>query len=72
MTITKHDKMLKVGKDFVDAVSGKIACLGECEIDNAKRFSWCSTFPIAQTEHALREAAKSEGKRVTLFISQAR
>ena len=69
-TIVSDLTALQIGKDFVDAVTGATACHGVIEIGH-RLYEWQSTLPIADTEHALREAAKQEHKRVSLFISQA-
>ncbi len=71
MTITKHENELRIGKDFVDAVSGKPASHGSIELNGSIRYNWLSTFSVSDSERALRRAARRENKKVTLFISQA-
>lgn len=72
MFITKSETTLRIGKDFIDAVTGNTQSHGEIEVNGNKRYDWRSTLPISETEHALRLAAKQECVKITLFISQAR
>lgn len=72
MIITKLGTILKIGNDLADTFIGKHASHGELEINNGKRYQWQSVFPIHESEKALRLAAKSEGCKITLFISQAK
>jgi hypothetical protein len=69
-TITSDLKNFRIGKNFVDAETGKTACHGEIEV-NGRRYNWQSTIDISTTERVLRDAARKERKRVSLFISQA-
>ena len=70
--IVKDGMNLKVGKDFVDAVTLKVpASRGELQINNKARFNWESSLPIDVTESVLRQAAREDGVKITLFISQA-
>lgn len=71
ITITKHEKILKIGKDLVDAVSGKLASHGSIEVNGSVRYDWVSTLPIGDSERILRRAVTKEHKKVTLFMSQA-
>ena len=83
-TILKDGMALIVGADFVDAVflkdgSASARSHGDLEIAPARgqsghrqmRFSWRSTLTQQATESVLREAARQEHKRVSLFISQS-
>ena len=72
-TILKQDKGLKIGNDFVDAVTNnKLLSHGEIAVTHSnKRILWESTLPITDSEKILRQAAKEEGRRVIFFSSQA-
>ena len=71
-TIIKEGRTLKVGRDFVDAVTGAAQSHGELMTTlNTSPMPWQSTLPIADTEHVLRVAAKEDGARITYFRSQS-
>jgi len=62
---------LSIGRDFVDAVTGKPQSKGEIKSNHGPLRQWTSTFNITDTEHILRTSVRSEGARVTFFRSQA-
>jgi len=72
--LVRNDDHFTVGKDFVDAVSSPKVCHGEWSFTirpyGEQTCTWDSTLSIAETEHALRTAAKLSSKKVTKFISQ--
>ena len=74
--VTREGKSLKIGTDFVDAVTGKEKSHGSIELKRGPkgvpmRYDWKSTQDIAASEHLLRALALREGVRVTNFQSQA-
>lgn len=72
MTVTMSGNQMSLGRDFVDAVTGKPASHGEFSVSGSgKVYSWRSTAGIAESESAIRRSAENEGKRVTYFMSQA-
>lgn len=69
--ITRSGDILKIGKDFVDAVSGKLRAQGRVRVGiNRKELTWVSTFNCIESETLLRKALKDEGCQCTYFESQ--
>lgn len=68
-TITRSGDILKVGKDFVDAVSGKLHAQGKVRIGE-KNLTWVSTMNCVESETLIRKAIKDEGKIISYFESQ--
>lgn len=68
-----HGDILKVGKDFADAVSGKLKSQGKIETSARRDYAitWVSTLDCIMSERALRRAVKNERREVTYFESQA-
>jgi hypothetical protein len=73
MMIVRQDNTLLIGKDLVDCTTGKPRSHGKVTIRGIKEItvSWQSTGAIAETERAIRAAAKQDYKRVSYFESQA-
>ena len=69
-TICKQGEILKIGRDFADAVSGKLTCVGDVSV-GSKSYSYVSTLDCMSSEHILRLSATKEGKSVTYLRSQA-
>lgn len=70
-TITRSGDILKIGKNFVDAVSGKLQAQGRVRVGiSGKDLTWVSTMNCVDSETLLRKAVKDEGGRVTYFESQ--
>jgi hypothetical protein len=61
---------LRVGRDFIDAVTGAKRSHGTATIAG-KVWPWESTLDQETTYKALRASAKREGARFGTFISQA-
>lgn len=71
ITITRSGDILKIGKDFVDAVSGTLQAQGKIIVGvGGKELTWVSTVNCALSEKVLRQAVEAEGKRITFFQSQ--
>lgn len=70
-TITRSGDILKIGKNFVDAVSGKLQAQGRIRVGiNGKDLTWVSTINCIDSETLLRKSVKDEGKHITYFESQ--
>ena len=69
-TITREKDTLHVGRDFVDAVTGKAVSHGGCTVQG-KALTWTSTLDQHESERALRQLAALEGKGWGDFWSQA-
>lgn len=70
-TIIRSGDILKIGKDFVDAVSGKLQAQGRIRVGvSGKDLTWVSTMNCIDSETLLRKSVKDEGGRVTYFESQ--
>lgn len=70
-TLTLHDNTIRIGADFVDAMTGTYKSHGALKTNRGIERKWQSTYPIAESEKALREAAKQDGSAITYFMSQA-
>jgi hypothetical protein len=71
-TIIKDGMTLKVGRDFVDAVTMDApASHGRIQVNGKSMFDWVSSLAIVDAERILRKAASEDHARVTLFVSQA-
>ena len=68
-TICKQGEILKIGRNFADAVSGKLTCVGDVSV-GSKSYSWVSTLDCMSSEHVLRLSATKEGKSITYLRSQ--
>lgn len=70
-TIVRSGDILKIGKDVVDAVVGKLQAQGKVGVEgNSRELTWVSTMDCTRSESILRKAVKDEGKRITYFQSQ--
>lgn len=78
-TIVRSGDILKVGKDLVDAVTGKLSAQGKITIKRGnidvrycapKELTWVSTADCVVSERVLRRAVEKEGQIVTYFESQ--
>ncbi len=70
-TIIRSGDILKVGKDLVDAVSGRVNAQGRVKVGvNGKELTWVSTFNCVESEILLRKSIKDEGHQFTYFTSQ--
>ena len=69
-TITREKDTLQIGRDFVDAVTGKAASHGGCTVQG-KTLTWTSTLDQRESYRALRQLAEREGKVWGDFWSQA-
>jgi hypothetical protein len=69
--ITRSGDILKVGKDFANAVSGQLKAHGQMKVGiGEKVLTWVSTMNCIESESLLREAVRQEGKCITYFESQ--
>lgn len=77
MMITITDNTIRVGRDFVDAATGRVASHGKVEFSaplvcmSGKRHVWVSTVSQQDTDRAFRAMAKKDGHRMTYIMSQA-
>lgn len=70
MTITSDLKILRIGKDFVDAENGITKYKGKATI-SGKEYNWISSIDSEEVYKGLRASAEKEGKRLQSFIWQA-
>jgi hypothetical protein len=70
MTVTLSGNLLSIGKDFVDAVSGKPASKGTVEV-NGKMYCFTCTQGQEVAYVALRRTCTKENVRFGSFMSQA-
>lgn len=70
-TVCRHGDILKVGNNFVDAVTGRLRAQGKITMRGGMPLTWVSTLPIAETERILRRSAQLEARTVTYFESQS-
>ncbi len=71
MTIISDGAMLKIGRDFVEAVTATPVSRGEVAVQHGRVLLWQSTTGMAASEHILREAAAREGRSIVYFMSQS-
>jgi hypothetical protein len=70
MMIVKTDKTLLVGRDFLNATTGRYTSHGLLTV-SGHTYDWKATYPVIEAEHYLRSAVTKEGKHVSFFQSQA-
>lgn len=71
MTITKQKNELRIGGDFVSAVTGPYKSHGVLEIMGMNPMRFLSTFGCSDSSDALIRAARNEGQRVANIMTQA-
>jgi len=71
MTITKEGDELRIGCDFVAAVTGPYKSHGMLEIHGLKPMRFLSTFGCSESSDALIRAAREEGKRIANIMTQS-
>ncbi len=69
-TVCNDGDTFRVGRGFVDAVSGPVRCSGTFEVANGKPLRFVSTLDGETSQRALSTAAIAEGKRITAFVWQ--
>ncbi len=71
MTITKQKNELRIGGDFVSAVTGPYKSHGEIQIHGMSPMRFLSTLGCSDSSDALIRAARNEGQRVANIMTQA-
>ena len=71
-TVCMQGDILKVGTDFVDAVSGTLQAQGALRTSARQNvtIAWVSTLDCVASERAIRRAVQMAGRTVTYFESQ--
>jgi hypothetical protein len=71
MTITKQGNELRIGRDFVAAVTGPYKSHGEVQIHGMNPMRFLSTLGCSDSSDALIRATRKEGARIMNLMTQS-